>query len=465
MDARHAGTAVATEPAVVAAEPSVDATERTLRAAGMRHFAGAKGLAVNGGALVVNVLAAAVTGLGFWILAAHVAPPEMVAQASAATGAILAVVSLSQQSFVLTLPSLLSTSPEPRRLALSMYRAALLMTAIIAPLYVVFGPMLADGLEFLHERRLAVLFVAGSLIWSIFSLQDAVLTGVRKSKFVLLENATWGTVRLVLMLSLWAVGVGLGVAWLVASWIVPAAGLVVVMSWYLFRSDRSPLAGARGNRELDRRRFLGYMGAEYVASVLGSAVTLVSGAYVLTTVGARDAAPLLTAASLVVVVEGALASFAQALSVEASREGAHEARRGHIRLTWLFLGALSLAAVGGAYLFGDQVMGLLGPHYRESGGTAIAILMLAVPFRSISVVSNADNRLRGEGSRNLAQQVVGAAVCFALRASGRFTTVPQIAWVLVTMRISMAAVAVLHLRRGGLRTHHEAAAATATATA
>jgi O-antigen/teichoic acid export membrane protein len=453
------GAGAAAEPAPVPLDPVTAPAERTLRAAGMRHFAGAKGLAVNGGALVINVLAAAVTGLGFWILAARVAPPEMVAQASAATGAILAVVSLSQQSFVLTLPSLLASSPEPRRLALQMYRYALVMTAIVSPLYVIFGPLLADGLDFLHERRLAALFIVGTVIWSIFSLQDAVLTGVRKSTYVLFENATWGTVRLVGLLLLWAGGVGLGVAWLVASWILPAAALVAVVTWYLFVSDRSPLGEGRGTQVLSRKRFLSYMGAEWLGSVLNSGVTLVTGAYVLTTLGAADAAPLLTAASLVVVVEGALASFAQALSVEASTSGAAEKRRSHIRLTWVFLGALSLGAVGGAYLFGEHVMALLGPHYRESGGVAMAILMLAVPFRSIQVVSNADNRIRGEGGRNLTQHAVGAAVCFLLLASGLFTTVAGIAWALVIMRGVTSIVSVLHLRRGGLHATHHAASA------
>ena len=444
------GTPVALEPA--------GTVDGSVLAAGRRHFAGARGLAVNGGALVVNVLASALTGLGFWIIAARVAPPSVVAQSSAAITAILAVVSLAQQSFVLTLPSLLSVSPEPRRLTASMYRAALVMTAITAPLYVLLGPRLADGLEFLRDWRLAVAFLVGTLVWCIFSLQDAVLTGVRKAKYVLFENATWGIIRLLGLIGLWAAGAHLGVGLVIMSWVVPAAGLVAVVNWYLFRSQRSPLAEARGTQSLDRRRFLSYMGAEFLASVLSSAMTLVVGAYILTTLGASAAAPLLTAASLMLVVEGTLASFAQALSVEASRpDGAHERRHSLIHMTAIFLGALSLGAIVTAAIAGDQIMALLGPHYRETGGTALAILMLSVPFRSILVVSNADNRIRGEGGRNLIQQAVASVVCVCLLVSGQFTTVAALAWIPVIIRAATAVVAGVQLGQGRLKLHHSPA--------
>jgi O-antigen/teichoic acid export membrane protein len=243
-----------------------------------------------------------------------------------------------------------------------------------------------------------------------------------------------------------------------ATWVIPAMAFVAIVSWYLFWSDRSPLAAARGTRAFDRRQFLSYMGAEYVSSVLSSVGTLATGAYVLTILGAAKAAPLLTAASFMIVIEGALASFAQALSVEASRaDGASERRHSLIWISALFLGGLSLAAILVGVLFGEQVMGLLGAHYRSSGGAALGILMFAVPFRSICLVSNADNRIRGQGGRNLLQQAVACAVCFALLLSGHFHSIAAIAWVMVFMRVAAAAVATVQLSQGRLQLHHSVA--------
>lgn len=423
---------------------------RVARALGRMHAA--RGLAVNGGALVANVLASGLTGLGFWMLAARVAPPSVVAQASTAIAAILAVVSLSQQSFVLTLPALLADAPEPRRLTLSVYRAALLMTALVAPGYVIVGPRLAHGLQFLQGWRNASWFVVAAMVWCLFSLQDAVLTGLRKATYVLVENTGWGAVRVALLVAALVAGMHMSVAALVASWVVPAAVCVGLVSWYLFASAASPLEEARGSRTFERRHLLGYMGAEYATSVLSSAVTLVTGAYALTTLGAADAAPLMLAASLVLVLEGAVSAFAQSLAVEASRsDGAAERRRSLVHLTVLALGGLSVGAVVTVRVASGPIMGLLGPHYREAGAAALLILVLAVPARAVSLVSNADNRIRGDGGRNLLQQALACAVCFGLLATGRFRTGEAIAWVLVVMRYAQAGLAVLQLRQGRLR--------------
>lgn len=416
-----------------------------------RRLAGTRGLAVNGGALMINVLASAVTGLVFWVVVARTSSPDVVANASTTITAIIAVVSLTQQAFVFTLPSLLAVSPEPKRLARNTYAMALAATVLVAPLYVLAAPSLAGGLSFLRAPHIAALFIAGCLVWCLFSLQDAVLTGVRKAGVVLFENTTWGVARLLIVAAGGVLGVRLGVGWLALSWIAPALVLVVAVSWYLFRSESSPLAAPLGVQQIAGRRLVSYLGAEYLASVLSSCVTLIGGAYALTTFGAAAAAPFVTAASLVIVVEGALASFAQALAVEACKGDRDRARAGNLlRLSALLLGGISLGAVVVSIVFGEQVMGLLGEEYRAVGGTALAILMLCVPARSVAVVSNADNRIRGEGGRNLLQQILACVVIFGLLLSGVADSVVGLCWAVVAMRVAPAVMAVFHLRAGRL---------------
>jgi hypothetical protein len=435
--------------------PEVRAPGRAALGARLRqqHLAGTRRLATNGGALIANVFVSGLTGLFFWILAARVAAPDVVANATAMVTAVIAVVSLTQQSFVFTLPSLLATAPRPQRLARRVYGLALVLTGIAAPVYVLVGPAVADGLDYLREPHLAAAFVIGCLGWCLFSLQDAVLTGVRKGAVVLLENGLWGVARLAVLGLAWAVGLRIGIGWLLAAWIVPAVALVAGVSWYLFVNARSPLAVVTGGTSrFDRRRLLSFMGAEYAASVLSSVVQLVAGAYALTVLGAATAAPLLAAASLVIVVEGAVAAFAQALAVEAAQQDGTDAHRRNLLLVAaVLIGGVSVVAVVGSFLAGEQVMALLGPHYREAGATALAILMLCVLPRGIIVVSNADNRLRGDGMRNLVQQVVAAAVFFGLLLTGAVDTVANIAWSLFAMRAAASVVAVVQLRQGGLR--------------
>ena len=94
--------------------------------------------------------------------------------------------------------------------------------------------------------------------------------------------------------------------------------LVLAVSWFLFRSDRSPLLAPLGDTTFGRRRLLSFLGAEYLASVLSSSVTLIGGAYALTVLGPAATAPYVTACSLVILVEGALASQPEAGSTPTS---------------------------------------------------------------------------------------------------------------------------------------------------
>src|SRR3954453_8076891 len=95
-------------------------------------LSGTRALAINGGALIINVSASGVGGFLFWIIAARSAEPGDVARASAMVTSMLGVITLSQQSLVVNLPILIAGSPRPRRLAGHAYLAALAITVVMS---------------------------------------------------------------------------------------------------------------------------------------------------------------------------------------------------------------------------------------------------------------------------------------------------------------------------------------------
>src|SRR4051812_24026291 len=197
-------------------------------------FKGTRGLAINGGALMMNVFVSGIGGFAFWIIAARSADPAVVARASAMVTSIIGVTTLSQQSLVLNVPILIAGSPRPRQIAGRAYLAALAITLVTSVLYLAIATRVASGLTYLKDGRLALVFVSGAVMWSIFSLQDAVLTGVRRGRTVLLENMLWSCSRLVLVIALPLIGLEVGVGWLVGTWLIPASLLVAAISFYLF---------------------------------------------------------------------------------------------------------------------------------------------------------------------------------------------------------------------------------------
>jgi len=413
---------------------------RTLRS----QLSGTSSLAVNGGALIINVIASGLSGFVFWIIAARAVEPAVVARATAMVITMLAVVSLSQQSLTVNIPVLIAGSPRPRRLAGKAYVCGVSLTAATALLYVSVGTRLVSGLAYLRAERLAIIFVLGCVVWSIFSLQDAVLTGLRRGRLVLLENSVWGLARLLFVLALPLFGLKLQVGWLVAAWLIPASLLVAMISYFLFVLPSSPLRQPLGSDRLSRRRLVYFLGVEHLASMTGAFVALVVPAVALTSLGAGPAAPMLAAYSFVAVSENAMGSFAQAFAVEVRRNG--HASRNLIALTCILLGGFSFGAIALAQLFADDFMSLFGEDYRASGGPVLAILVLGLPARCMMMLSSAGNRLRGRSWRNLAQTMIYSVALFAGLAIADVETAPALAVCLVVARYVAAAFAIINLR-------------------
>jgi hypothetical protein len=419
-------------------------------------FAGTRGLAINGGALIVNVFVSGIGGFVFWIIAARNAEPAVVARASAMVTSILGVVTLSQQSLAVNVPILIAGSPRPRRLAGRAYLSALVLTSVSGLLYLTFGPRIASGLEYLRDRRLAAVLVLGAVMWSIFSLQDAVLTGVRRGRLVLLENTMWAGLRLLALIALPLAGFELGVGWLVATWLVPAALLVAVVTYYLFISSSSPLREPLGDVRLPKRALFSFLGVEHLGAVTNGLVQIVVPAVALTILGAAAAAPFLAAYSLLIVTEVAMATFSGAFAVEVRRHG--HASRNLVAFTCVLLGSLCLVGIVCAQFFGENFMALFGPAYRKPGGAILAILVLGLPASSLRSMSSAANRLRRAAWSNFAQHASYAGALFLALSLVDVRTGRSLAVCLVVARYVSAAVSLQSLK--DLRSTHAESADT-----
>ena len=357
---------------------------------------------------------------------------------------MLAVVAFSQQSLVVNVPVLIAASPRPRSVAGWAYATAVSVTAVFALLYVLIGTRVATGLAYLRDPNLVVLFVAGSVRWSIFSLQDSVLTGLAKGRLVLLENSIWGAARLGIVALLPVAGVALGVGWLIAAWLIPAALLVVWISHVLFVAADSPMRRPLGEHAVDPRRLLSFLAVEHAAAMVGAAVALLIPAVALTRLGAAGAAPFLAAYSFMVVSENAMGSFAQAVAVDVRRSGGASASV--VRLTVVLIALFSVGLIVGAHFFAVPFMSLFGHSYAAPGGAVLTILVLGLPARCIWMLATAGNRLTQAGWKNLAQSCVyAAATVVAIAASGA-RTARSLAVCLVVARLVAALTSFNSLR-------------------
>jgi O-antigen/teichoic acid export membrane protein len=102
----------------------------------------------------------------------------------------------------------------------------------LATAFVVVAPRLSGQLQDLQRPGVAALFVAAVFTWSLFALQDSVLTGLGRALWIPVENILYSAVKLVLVLALAASLGGYGI---LVSWVAPAALAVVPVSLAVFK--------------------------------------------------------------------------------------------------------------------------------------------------------------------------------------------------------------------------------------
>jgi hypothetical protein len=79
---------------------------------------------------------------------------------------------------------------------------------------------------------LRVGFVAATVVWGIFAIEDAALLGLKRAVIVPVENTVYGAIKLVLLLGFTAF---LSAAGIFLSWVIPLAVVVPVVNWLIFR--------------------------------------------------------------------------------------------------------------------------------------------------------------------------------------------------------------------------------------
>jgi O-antigen/teichoic acid export membrane protein len=172
-------------------------------------------------ALLVNSGVTSLIGIAYWTLAARLASPAVVGVNAALISAMVALASLSHLGLEGALAGLLPRAGAATgALVRRAYGIAGVLAVAAATIFVVAAPRLSEQLRDLYRPGVAALFVAAVLIWSLFALQDCVLTGLRRAVWIPIENILYSALKLVMVLVLAGSLGGYGI---VVSWVVPAA--------------------------------------------------------------------------------------------------------------------------------------------------------------------------------------------------------------------------------------------------
>jgi thymidylate kinase/O-antigen/teichoic acid export membrane protein len=349
-------------------------------------------------ALILSGVAGSLLGIVYWTLAARLFDAAQLGVNAAAISAMTFISFLAQLNMAGVLSRFIPTAgPSTRRLIALAYLAAGGLSAVGALVFVVWFAGLAGVRQMLGvDPLLAGWFVLATVAWSLFTIQDGALTGLRRTVWVPIENSIFGVIKIVLLVAFAAELAGSGIF---ASWTIPAVLLVLPVNWLIFRRfvpARVAATGTDSTGDLPPG-LVRYLSGDYVGSLFSAAASGLMPLIVVSVTGARNGAYFFIAWTIAYSLYFISLNMATSLMVEGAARRATVAQS-TLRMFRLMLGLQTLAVV--VVVIGAPVLlAIFSPAYAAEAETVLRLLALAaLPF-GVNAIYLALARVRRQVSR------------------------------------------------------------------
>lgn len=361
----------------------------------------------SGYALVVNTAGTTVIGVVYWAVAAHLYSQRALGRASALVSALLLVSALAQLNMGNVLPRFLPVAyRRSGRLIGYGYAATSVAAAVAATAFVLVMPLVNAQWRFLGGSAwLAIGFAVATILWGIFALEDAALTGLRHAGVVPVENTIYGVLKLLLLVE---VARSLPSTGIFVSWVVPLVVIIPVINAlivrrYLRQGTARVGPGDIGARVRPREVFR-FAYVDYIGNLLGQIYTNLLPLLVLSILGAAANGTFYVAWTITMGLVIVATNFATSLLVEGSSapDKLPELTRGILKrcLVIVTLGALLL------FVAARPVLSIYGSKYAAHASSLLGLLALGVLPRSLVVITFSLDRIAGKVGRATLTNVV-----------------------------------------------------------
>ncbi|MEW9551291.1 lipopolysaccharide biosynthesis protein [Nonomuraea sp. NPDC050783] len=360
-----------------------------------------------GYALMANTVVTGVLGMGYWLLAAHYYTPEEFGRGQAVITAMRLFASLTALGFVGALARYLPVAgrrtPE---LILRGYGLAAATGGVAALGFLLTLPMWGKTYQVLGGFGPGLFFLASVLVWAVFTLQDVVLTGLRRATFVPLNNLVFGVVKMGLLVALAG---ALPEGGIFVSWMIPTALALIPVNWLIFgfvvpRHVKQADPAQEPPRLPEIGRFLA---GDFPGTLSILAIVYLVPVVVATQVGEATFGRFSMAHTLASMIELLAMNMAVSLTVEGSFDQARLAENCRRALRRAFMIVTPIIAV--AILGAPLILTIFGSEFAEEGTLLLRLMSLAVLPRVLIEVYLSALRAQSR-ARALAAVQIGLAV-------------------------------------------------------
>ncbi|MDH6575133.1 hypothetical protein [Kitasatospora sp. MAP5-34] len=377
------------------------------RAAG--RFAAGEPLLRNGHLLAASSVLAAGLGAVFWIFATRWYSADTVGRSSAALSAVALLSVIGQFNLGDVLVRFVpGAGRHTRRLVLRCYAVSAVGSAVAAIGFLLLLPWIAPKLGYLRGPLVAGAFVAATVGYSLFVLQDSALTGLRRAGWVLGENALFAVAKAAVLAICAALAVGAGIllSWSVALVVSIAVTSVVLFRWAIPAHQRADRAGAPRPDRVMR-----FAAADYLGMLFSLGPYTVVSLLVLDRLGAAQNAYFSLTWLISYPCYLAALGMGNSLVVEAAHAPERLAEHGRrvLRHTAFLVAVATVVLV----VVAPWVLSLFGAQYAQHGTTVLRLMALGALPNVLPTVAVDVAR-----ARRALPWVIGLQVAYAVLAVG-----------------------------------------------
>lgn len=349
----------------------------------------------NAFSLVANAVGTAGFGLIYWVLAARLYSPRVVGASSAMIAGLLLLSTIAQLNLGNALTRFLARGGSARRRFIFATYSASIAVAVAAA-FVVRSWLTGMGQPLGLKGTSVHLWLTVALgVWCIFALQDHVLTGLRRATWVPIENAVFGSLKIVLLIALAASAPQSGI---LTSWIIPMALMLFPINFLIFRrlvprSQPTDLPATRDDG-LGRRQMGGFIALDYLGSLFNLASTHFLPVLVAGVIGVEANGYFYTAWVVASTLDLAMTGVASSLTVE----GAHEEKRLPVLASALAPRLFAVWAAGLAVicLAAPLFLSFFGSSYAANSSGLLRLLAIGLLPRGLIIFWMSILRVRNQ---------------------------------------------------------------------
>jgi len=331
---------------------------------------------------MASTLITAIFGFIFWILNARLFRPEQIGIATTIVSATALITQFSLLGLKNSIIRYLPKSATKNNKINTGSNIITVFTLVLCVLYILFLPVLSTKLLFLRDNVMySFLFIIFVLSFSLNQLQESIFVAYRSTGYVLVKNALWGIIKVILPMFLISFGAfGVFFAFSFGSIISFLFGLYVLIRRFQYKI--SPVVSLDVIKQIGK-----FSLGDYVGIFFAELPYFIMPLIIINYIGASQSAYYYIDLQIATFLYMIPFAITQSLFAEGSAN--EQSIKQHLKKAAILIFCLLIPAILATVVFGGLVLKVFGSLYAENGLVLLRLLAIGGVFSAINSIGSA----------------------------------------------------------------------------